>query len=131
MQGFWCSIPHENSQKSALLFLGTGRLLMGMQDGTVELDLLEVSILAQYMKNVLPYLLVGPAGKADINTIPSRDPAHRLPAPSIYRRRLRPPSVFCENLYGLRVNLLYVPSKKKVRMHLLPATLDRTLFYIN
>jgi hypothetical protein len=32
-------------------------MLMGTHDGAVEIDLLEVGILAQYLENVLPYLL--------------------------------------------------------------------------
>jgi len=45
-------------------------MLMGTHNGAVEIDLLEVGILAQHLENILPYLLVGPAGKADINAVP-------------------------------------------------------------
>src|SRR5471030_1424001 len=93
------SPPRERPRACSPFFRGTGRMLMGTHNGAVEIDLLEVGILAQYLENVLPYLLVGPAGKADINARPwaklwrqvapwttrARQPQYRLDKQAVIR----------------------------------------------
>ena len=77
----------RTSKRLRPFFCGARRVLMRANDGAVQIDFLEIRILAQDRKDLVPDLLVRPAGETDIDAVSSG----RLAALSV--ASLSPPKV--------------------------------------
>lgn len=62
--------PRTSQGLFTLLFGSPGSMLMSPHYGAVDQDFFEVGILTQDRKDVLSDILIGPAGKANINAVP-------------------------------------------------------------
>jgi hypothetical protein len=62
--------PRTSQSLFALLFGSPGSVLMSSHDGAVDEDFFKVGIFTQDGKDVLPHILIGPPGKANIDAVP-------------------------------------------------------------